>query len=273
MTLASLSPAGAQDKLNQFSEYTAEMFVLTNVPKTLALMFGPLPDPFPILYLRDECLSWVDSARYTGIHFSTSHADMFAAHYTRKEQTARAAANAALSVESHIGTIPATTARMLYLAHVEPHLVFGCEVALDVRANALKSLEDLQRTYLRRLLKLSAHSQVIPLFTETGIWPVRYRRMDLVLRYAKYLVDSGPVLPRLALQEVVALARAPGCSGSWWSDVQHALGALPVPVRMDWHGGPTSTNLDKARNDLASEPSTMGRASLSPNRRRALACV
>ncbi|KAI1783628.1 reverse transcriptase (RNA-dependent DNA polymerase)-domain-containing protein [Ganoderma leucocontextum] len=93
MMLASQSPTGAQDKLNQSSEYTAETFVLTNVPKTLALMFGPLPDPFPVLSLRDERLeSWVAS--------------------TFRRLT--------------------PTSRTLYLAHVEPHLVFGCEFSLDV---------------------------------------------------------------------------------------------------------------------------------------------
>ncbi|PIL33484.1 hypothetical protein GSI_04107 [Ganoderma sinense ZZ0214-1] len=211
MTLVSLSAAGAQDKLNQFSEYTANTFVLTNVPKTLALM-------------------------YTGITFSTTQADIFAMHYTRKEQAARGAANAALSLGSHIGSTGS----------------YGSvSVALDVRPNALRAFEELQRTYLRRLLRLSTHSQLCPLFTETGIWPVRYRRMELVLRYAKYLVTDGPMLPRLALQKVVALAQTSGPHGSWWSNVQHALAALPVPVHMNWFGGPSVNGLNKAVADLS----------------------
>ncbi|KAI1783042.1 hypothetical protein LXA43DRAFT_367004 [Ganoderma leucocontextum] len=45
--LVSTSALGAQDTLNQFadSEYTANTFVLTNIPKTLALVFGPCPTP------------------------------------------------------------------------------------------------------------------------------------------------------------------------------------------------------------------------------------
>lgn len=113
MTLASLSPSGAQDKLNQVTEYTANTFVLTNVPKTMALMFGPLPSPFPVLSLCQGLVSWVDSARYTGIYFSTTHADVFARHYTDRGRSARTAADAVVSMESYIGAIPATTARAL----------------------------------------------------------------------------------------------------------------------------------------------------------------
>ena len=136
-----------------------------------------------------------------------------------------------------------------YLAHVEPHLVFGCEAALHARQAALKALEDLQRTYLLRLLRLSAHWQIVPLFMETGIWPIRYRRVEHALRYAKYLVVDGPILLRFALQEAVALAQRG--AGSWWSDFQHAVAALPVPFYMDWWDGPTAANLDKAAKDVA----------------------
>ncbi|KAI1784030.1 hypothetical protein LXA43DRAFT_871921, partial [Ganoderma leucocontextum] len=87
-------------------------------------------------------------------------------HYVRKDQDARGAAHAALPIESHIGAIPATTARTLYLAHVEPHLTFLCAAALDVHANALNAFDDLQRTYLRCLHRLNKHSKIHPLFTE-----------------------------------------------------------------------------------------------------------
>ncbi|KAI1783897.1 hypothetical protein LXA43DRAFT_1101994 [Ganoderma leucocontextum] len=69
----------------------------------------------------------------------------------------RSAANAALSMDSHIGAVSATTARALYYAHVEPHLTFRCEVVLDI----------------------------VPLFTETGIWSIRHHRTELTLRCAK----------------------------------------------------------------------------------------
>ncbi|KAI1782231.1 hypothetical protein LXA43DRAFT_1148530, partial [Ganoderma leucocontextum] len=204
----------------------------------------------PILVLRGGAVTLVDSTKYTGVHFSTTHADIFTPHYAHKELAARSAASAALSVESHIGAIPAAMARTLYYAHVEPHLTFGCEVAIDVRNNCLKPLEDLQRTYLRRLLGASLHSQIVPLYTETGVWPIRYRRMELVLRYAKYIVRDGPLFPRRALQDAVLNAR--GQNASWWGDVQHALAALPVPVQMQgWRAGPTLETLDGATRDLS----------------------
>ncbi|PIL28728.1 hypothetical protein GSI_08772 [Ganoderma sinense ZZ0214-1] len=52
MTLISLPATGAQDKLNQFSEYAANTFVLINLPKTPVLS----SDPFPALSLRRDML-------------------------------------------------------------------------------------------------------------------------------------------------------------------------------------------------------------------------
>lgn len=75
--------------------------------------------------------------------------------------------------------------------------------------------------------------------------------MELAPRYAIYLVEDGPALPRLALEEAVALARIHG-AGSWWSDLQHALANLPVPVYMNWQEGAVAVSLAKACNDLAS---------------------
>ena len=80
----------------------------------------------------------------------------------------------------------------------------------------------------------------------------RYRRMQLVLRYTRYLLTDGPTSPRLALQETAAMAATPGRHGSWWSDVQHALATLPVLVVLDWEGGANVANIDGAIAELAS---------------------
>ncbi|KAI1783041.1 hypothetical protein LXA43DRAFT_366989 [Ganoderma leucocontextum] len=71
-----------------------------------------------------------------------SDADTFAPHYVHKERAARIAALSALSTDSPIGAMSSTTARTLSYTHVEPHLACGYEVALDVRNDSLKTLED-----------------------------------------------------------------------------------------------------------------------------------
>jgi hypothetical protein len=40
------------------------------------------------------------------------------------------------------------------MARVDPHLIYGAEVALDIVPRHLKLLEDVQLDYLRRFLRL-----------------------------------------------------------------------------------------------------------------------
>ncbi|KAJ3910773.1 hypothetical protein F5877DRAFT_87070, partial [Lentinula edodes] len=79
---------------------------------------------------------------------------------------------------------------------------------------------------LRRLLGLSRRSMTTPLFTETGIMPIRARRVILALRYLIYLIN----LPRnhyasLALHENHNM-RASGIP-CWLSDLDWVIQHLP----------------------------------------------
>lgn len=79
--------------------------------------------------------------------------------------------------------------RKLYFSLIGPHLIAGCEVMMDPTLLELEVLEDVQETYLRRILMISKTAKTDFLFTETGIWPLAYRRLTLALRYLSYLAD------------------------------------------------------------------------------------
>ncbi len=72
---------------------------------------------------------------------------------------------------------------------------------------------------------------------ETGIWPLRYRRASLVLRYLRYVLRDEPTLALAAVREAWTLAQH-GHS-SWWSDLCHSLIALPEPVAIALDARPT----------------------------------
>ncbi|KAI0715468.1 hypothetical protein C8T65DRAFT_643785 [Cerioporus squamosus] len=79
-------------------------------------------------------------------------------------------------------------------ALIEPHLVYGCEAALDVRLPSLASLLTVQTIYIRRTLGLRPCSSTIPLYTESGIWPLHYRRPILALRWLVCVLrDRDPI--------------------------------------------------------------------------------
>ncbi|KAI0641618.1 hypothetical protein C8Q79DRAFT_918990 [Trametes meyenii] len=218
-----------QSKLREFELYCGANFLLVNVTKTLASVYGPLPDPTPTLYLYSSPIQLVAEATYVGMTFKSTKRDIFAAHYQRKASSAKSIASACFMLESYMGPLPPTLALRLYRARVDPHLTSGCEIALDVHQDHSELLEDLQVEYLRRALNISRRSQIAPLFTETGIRPIRYRRITLALRYLHYILTQRPELVNAALREAFNLA-ASHSAPTWWSDLCHAAALLPVPV-------------------------------------------
>ncbi len=74
------------------------------------------------------------------------------------------------------------------MARVDPHLIFGAEVILDVDGPVLEAMCSVQHAYIRRMLGLNKRSATAVLFTETGLWPIRYRRILLALQYLAYIL-------------------------------------------------------------------------------------
>ncbi|KAL1937066.1 hypothetical protein VTO73DRAFT_15135 [Trametes versicolor] len=143
--------------------------------------------------------------------------------------------------------MPPTMAITLYRSHIDPHLTGGCEIALDVRPTTLNGLKRIQHCFLRRALHISPHSQIAPLHSETGVWPLPYRRVDLTLVYLHYLLAARPVLTHAALRESWALVTAPRASASWWGDLTITATNLPVPLALPIHSWPTTDAVDAYR--------------------------
>ncbi|KAJ7235334.1 hypothetical protein C8J57DRAFT_1034976, partial [Mycena rebaudengoi] len=124
-----------------------------------------------------------------------------------------------------IGCLPPADGIRLYMARVDPHLTFGCEVCLDTDTNNLRELTDVQHEFIRRLLGVHDRSILAPLFTETGILPLTYRRPFLALGYLIYLLDLTPThLAKVAyLDSLALLASGMPC---WLSDLRIVLASL-----------------------------------------------
>jgi hypothetical protein len=117
------------------------------------------------------------------------------------------------------------------MACIDPHLISGADVIVDVNDPMLAELEKVQLSYLRRLLGLGTHAIRAPLFTELGLIPLRYRRLIIALRYLRYLVGlAHDHYAWLALQDSYCLF-LDGKQG-YWMDLVYALGRLPVPIHL-----------------------------------------
>lgn len=67
------------------------------------------------------------------------------------------------------------------------------------------------------------------LFSETGIWPIRYRRVTLALKYLKYLIQlPHKRLAWCAMMDSLDLAK--NGQISWINDMRLVLAELPIPV-------------------------------------------
>ncbi|KAF8240369.1 hypothetical protein L208DRAFT_1233446 [Tricholoma matsutake] len=155
--------------------------------------------------------------------------NIFAKHYKNKASKAQSVGNTVLGMESIIGTLPPWEAKKLYMAQIDPHLIHGYEVILDVDLPLLEKLSDVQTSYLRRVLGLHRRSMITPLFTETSLVPLRFRRIILTLGYLHYLTSLPTEhYAKKAYMDSVRLAKEN--KASWTMDLQYIFLNLPFHV-------------------------------------------
>ncbi|THU77421.1 hypothetical protein K435DRAFT_889798 [Dendrothele bispora CBS 962.96] len=243
VVLFSTSIEAMQIKISAFFKWCCTNFMTISVAKTEWMVFGKLPNPLPSLYIDGHQLRLVASYKYVGLWFQSTHRYIFARHYSDKASKARNVARASFAVSPMVGRIPPKEGITLYMTRVDPHLTFGCEISIDVDTKLLGLLESVQHSFLRRLLGLNSHSMLVILFTETGLLPLRYRRLELALSYAKYAAacpDSH--YAKCAWMHSCNLVRK-GHS-SQVGDIIHVLSRLPVPVKSSVEDFLSSARLD-----------------------------
>ncbi|KAJ3878477.1 hypothetical protein F5051DRAFT_327871, partial [Lentinula edodes] len=201
--------------------------------KSWVMIFGLLPNPLPHLTLSGETLVFRDVVRYVGVFFQSTHRNLFASHYTKKWDCAIGTARAITGCDLLVGNrhMPPSVTKQLYTALVDCHLTNGCEIIPDTDPSLLRLLEDIQIHFLRRMMGLSSNSVIAPLYTETGIMPIRTRRVSLALRYLKYLMDlPDSHYVSLALKENNNLRNSH--FPCWLSDLDYVISQLPGNHRL-----------------------------------------
>ncbi|THU88498.1 hypothetical protein K435DRAFT_866256 [Dendrothele bispora CBS 962.96] len=159
---------------------------------------------------------------------------VIAPHYNIKEKKAISVSHAILHLESMIGCLPVDEGWILYMGCVDPHLIYGCEVVLDTSPSSAKKFHDVQISFFRRLLGLSNSSVIAALFSETGIAPILFRRLELATRYLIYaILCPTDTYVYAAIKESAKLH----CEGSmsWFTDLLDVMertlprSVLPLP--------------------------------------------
>jgi hypothetical protein len=115
---------------------------------------------------------------------------MFSDHYKAKARTARY--YRIMAIEDMTGRLTPKELKQLYMARVD--CLHACEISPDSEDLHVKQLCKVQVSFIRQMLNLHRRSMIAPLFTETGIMPLRVRRLLLVLSHLGYFLGQRIVL-------------------------------------------------------------------------------
>ncbi|KAF6752456.1 hypothetical protein DFP72DRAFT_815407 [Ephemerocybe angulata] len=244
LIILSTSPTGLQRKLDALARWCATNFLILNVIKSVIMIFGTKPRGLPDFTHYEPHSRLYSTGTYVGIRFQGRYGAIFRKHYDDKASKAQRVGRVICGLESLVGYFQPRDAINLYMALVDPHLTHGCEITLDTNATALGLLEKVQIAFLRRLLGLGQRSILSVLYTETGILPIRYRRILLALGYLKYVVGCDDhQLVKVAIRECTQLTAAN--QPNWLMSLREVLGKLPFQMQIPlFHVLPSADEID-----------------------------
>ncbi|PBK82877.1 hypothetical protein ARMGADRAFT_1019482 [Armillaria gallica] len=235
VALFSTSPEGLQHALDNLHAWCASNFMTITVHKTHLWTSIPLDtENVPSLFAGASVLFYVYEYNFIGTRFDCRDSYIFSKHITVKSVKARTVKDVLCAqMENKCGSFPPRQARKIFFGRIDPYLIAGCEVILDVGSRTTASLEAVLLDFWRRVLGVHEKSTVAFLYAETGITPLPYRRLLLALRFCRYLL----LLPdrhygHLALDVALDLARRG--KPSWMSDLLHVCHRLAPAVHINW---------------------------------------
>ncbi|KAJ6497212.1 hypothetical protein C8R47DRAFT_972415 [Mycena vitilis] len=228
LLIFSISSRGLQAKLVTLEQWCSRNFILINMVKTIILIFGKVAVPLPVFMLGKTTLKIKLEEKYVGVTFRTDTPNILAAHYKAKARTARYCGHRIMAIEDMTGRLSPQEFKELFMGRVDCHLTHGAEIFPDSEDVHVKQLSKVQIRFLRQMLNVHPRSAIAPLFTETGITPLRVRRLLIILNHLIYFLglNKGDYA-RAALDSSLELC-AMGKS-SWAKDLIKAASRLPFP--------------------------------------------
>lgn len=227
--LISTTPEGLQRKMDALGRWCRKNFMILNAVKSYIMIIGRAPKTLPMFTFGQEEVEVVQEHTYVGITFSSATQNLFKSHYEKKASKAQQIGGLIFGMEATIGLLPPEQGIALYTALLDPHLTHGAEISLDVTKSNLAMLQEIQHTFIRRLMGLPKNSTIVVLFTETGLTPLKFRRLLVALDYLKYLVALPPNrLARKALED--AIIQDKNNNRSWITDICTVIGNLELDI-------------------------------------------
>ncbi|KAF8208967.1 hypothetical protein K438DRAFT_1573153 [Mycena galopus ATCC 62051] len=103
----------------------------------------------PFFRVNKSLDRYADRVHYVGIMFQPSKCNISAANYTEKASIACSTGYFVFWTEAYIGDLPLKEGRLLYMACIDPHLIGGADIIVDINDPMSAVLEKVQLSYLR----------------------------------------------------------------------------------------------------------------------------
>ncbi|KAJ3804452.1 hypothetical protein F5876DRAFT_83138 [Lentinula aff. lateritia] len=188
--MAGTTPSSIQSKLRQFEAYASFTGFEISVPNCMIAVFGKEVVTDTVFMLHDKPLQKKKKLKYIGVHHQTGRGSIYKDNYQVLADKAKNAAGAVLHAKAFMGSdMPIRDMITMYWARIDPDLKSGAKFIMDVVASHREQLEEVQHYFLRRVFSLQKRSSTQILFTETGVMPIRYRRIILFFKNVQYLVN------------------------------------------------------------------------------------
>ena len=139
--------------------------------------------------VRGEAIELVSEYKYVGVWFTSTVHNIFAVHHCEKATKVHRVACTTFTLDAFIGVSPPTKGKMLYMARVDPILMYRCNVVLNVNEGWAKKLADIQLLFIQCLLGVRSHSMIATLFMETGLMPLRVQHVQFAISYLMHLLQ------------------------------------------------------------------------------------
>lgn len=223
MALISTTHGGLQRKLNYLARWASINMMESNPRKCNVMIFGGSSANEPPLKLYENDIPFTDSYKYVGVWLSSKGKSLFKLNYEKKAQAGRIAAMAAFSLSSTVGPIDPINGRKIYLAQIDPQLTAASDICLDTELSHLQELQKVQESFIRRFLGIGDKALTAFLFTETGLWPLAYRRLSIAVRFLSYILSlPDSHLARKATIASAHMAELPQPRG-WFAGLRRLL--------------------------------------------------
>ncbi|KAJ6489574.1 hypothetical protein C8R47DRAFT_977892 [Mycena vitilis] len=223
---------GFQAKLNGTSAHMGNIGCEIQTLKCLWGAMGIKPKIPQEFFLDGKPLQEASKFQYVGIWHDLNAKDMYAEHHRIYIEKAERMSRACLAVARMVGGLSVWDMIVLYMARVDPYLIAAADICPDIIKARRLEREAVQNHYLHQMLKLTERSVIAVLFSETGLEPISYRRVSLLLRNLKYL--AGLTEERLVKNGLIdSLNLAREHKMAWVNDVVIVLSELPIPVYWD----------------------------------------